>query len=136
MTQNQHEVFEVFFDGKCPLCKREIDMVRRKDKQQRLKLTDIAAVDFQPVAGKSLLDLSREIHGRNQDGSLVTGVDVFREIYSRIGYGWLVTVSRLPILRKMLDIAYYVFAKLRFRHAMFRIKRAKVDCRQCQIENE
>ena len=113
MTQNHNGVFEVFFDGQCLICKREIDMIRRKDKQQRLKLTVIAAVDFQPVAGKSLLDLSREIHGRNQDGSLVTGVDVFREIYSRIGYGWLVTVSRLPILRKMLDIAYYVFAKLR-----------------------
>ncbi len=136
MTQNHNGVFEVFFDGQCPICKREIDMIRRKDKKQLLKLTDIAAVDFQPVADKSLLDLSREIHGRNPDGAFVTGVDVFREIYSRIGFGWLVTVSRLPILRQMLDVAYHVFAKLRFRHAMFRMKRAKIDCRQCQIENE
>ncbi len=28
-----NDQFEVFYDGKCPLCRREIEMVRRKDKE-------------------------------------------------------------------------------------------------------
>ena len=136
MTTNDFSVFEVFYDGQCPLCKREIDMVRRKDKHDRLKLTDIAASDFQKVAGKDLPELMKEIHGRDVNGEFVTGVDVFREIYSRLGFGWLVKVSRLPVLRQILDVGYRVFAYLRFKHASRRMKRAGIDCQQCQIEKE
>ena len=136
MTTSDYSVFEVFYDGQCPLCKREIDMVRRKDKHGRLKLTDIAAADFQPVAGKSLYELMKEIHGRNANGQFVNGVDVFREIYSRLGFGWLVKVSRLPILRNILDAGYRLFAYLRFKHASRRMKRAGIDCQQCQIGKE
>ena len=136
MATTDFSVFEVFYDGQCPLCKREIDMVRRKDKHGRLKLTDIAATDFQQVPGKDLHELMKEIHGRNVNGEFVTGVDVFREIYSRLGLGWLVKISRLPILRQILDVGYRVFAYLRFKHASRRMKRAGIDCQQCQIEKE
>ena len=131
-----NSTFEVFYDGQCPLCKREIDMVRRKDKHQRLKLTDIAAVDFRPDAGKDLQELMKEIHGRDANGKFVTGVDVFREIYGRLGFELLVKISRLPVLRQVLDVGYRLFAYLRFKHASRRMKRAGVDCQQCQIKNE
>ena len=133
---NDYSVFEVFYDGQCPLCKREIDMVRRKDKHNRLRLTDIAASDFQPVAGKDLAELMKEIHGRKANGDFVTGVDVFREIYSRLGFGWLVSASRVPILQQVLDVGYRVFAYLRFKHASRRIRLAGIDCQQCQIEKD
>ena len=111
-------------------------MIRRKDKRSRLKLTDIAAANFKADDGKDLHELMKEIHGRHPNGDFVTGVDVFREIYSRIGFGWLVKVSRLPILRQLLDVAYSVFARLRFKHALRRMKRAGIDCQQCQLEKE
>jgi len=136
MTNSDYSIFEVFYDGQCPLCKREIDMVRRKDKRSLLKLTDIAAADFQLVAGKELHELMKEIHGRDVNGEFVTGVDVFREIYSRLGFGWLVKISRLPILRQALDVGYGVFAHLRFKHASRRMKRAGINCQQCQIEKD
>ena len=136
MANHDYPIFEVFYDGQCPLCKREIDMVRRKDKHERLKLTDIAAPDFQTIPGKDLPELMKEIHGRRANGEFVTGVDVFREIYSRIGFGWIVKVTRLPILRQLLDVAYGIFARLRFKHAQRRMKLAGVDCQQCQIEKE
>ena len=136
MAQTDSSIFEVFFDGQCPLCKREIDMIRRKDKRKRLKLTDIAASDFAGVSGKTLPELMKEIHGRNADGNFVTGVEVFRQIYSRLGFGRLVKISRLPILRHAMDVGYRVFAFLRFKHAARRMKRAGIDCQQCQIEKE
>ena len=136
MATKDHSTFEVFYDGQCPLCKREIDMIRRKDKHNRLKLTDIAATDFKTVTGKDLNSLMKEIHGRDSKGNFVTGVDVFREIYSRLGFGWLVKISRLPVLRHALDVGYRIFAYLRFKHASRRMKRAGIDCQQCQIEQE
>lgn len=136
MANSDYSVFEVFYDGQCPLCKREIDMIRRKDNRSCLKLTDIAAPDFQLVEGKDLHELMREIHGRDANGEFVTGVNVFREIYSRLGFGWLVKVSRFVILRHALDVGYCMFAYLRFKHASGRMKRAGIDCQQCQIEKE
>ena len=134
MTNKDTEIFEVFFDGQCPLCKREIDMMRRKDKLGKLRLTDISTAEYQTLPDKDLVKMMKEIHGRYADGTFVTGVEVFREIYRRIGFGWLVSVSRLPVLKQLLDIAYSVFAYFRFRHASTRMKRNGIDCQQCQIE--
>lgn len=119
--------FEVFFDGDCPLCKREIEMIRRKDKHSLLKLTDIAAPDF--ASEKHSLDvLMREIHGRYQDGRYVTGVDVFREIYDRIGFGTAVRATRWPVIRQILDLGYRIFARIRFYFAMRRMDRTSDSC--------
>ena len=134
MTRDDTEIFEVFFDGQCPLCKRGMDMVCRKDKFGRLRLTDISATECQDLAGRDFVQMMKEIRGRYADGTFVTGAEVFREIYSRIGFGWLVSVSRLPILKQSLDIAYRMFAYFRFQHASARMKRSGIDCRQCQIE--
>ena len=115
--------FEVYFDGQCPLCKREIEMIRRHDRSQSLKLTDIAAPEF--ISDDFPLEtLMREIHGRMPDGKYVTGVEVFREIYRRMGFSRIVWSTRLPVVRQLLDIFYRVFAFLRFKHAMHRMKKA------------
>ena len=119
--------FEVFFDGQCPICRREIDMIRRKDKQNQLILTDIADENF-VAQGVSLTQLMKEIHGRRSDGSYVKGVEVFREIYERIGFGILVKPTRLPVIRHLLDWAYQVFAKIRYSGAKRRMKKNNASC--------
>ncbi len=121
---NDH--FEVFYDGQCPLCKREIDMIRKKDRSNKLILTDIAAAGFSPE-GIPLDTLMREIHGRIPNGEYVTGVEVFRQIYQRIGFAAFVRPTRLPVIRHFLDIAYKCFAYLRFKHAMHRINKRQCD---------
>jgi predicted DCC family thiol-disulfide oxidoreductase YuxK len=119
--------FEVFFDGECPLCKREIDMIRRKDTCHQLLLTDIADPSF--ISDEIPLEtLMRQIHGRHPDGRFVTGVDVFREIYQRIGFGSLVKTSRLPVIRQFLNLGYFAFAKIRFYSAMRRLKNRNLSC--------
>jgi predicted DCC family thiol-disulfide oxidoreductase YuxK len=120
--------FEVFYDGDCPLCRREIQMIRRKDTQQSLVLTDISSSTFESK-DRSLNELMREIHGRYGDGRYVTGVEVFREIYSRIGFARLVKPSRWPVIRTILNGSYSLFAKIRYHFAMRRMK--KQDCEAC-----
>ncbi len=113
--------FEVFYDSHCPMCKAEIEMIRRKDKQGRMKLTDIAATNFDPTdTGKTLDQLMREIHGRFADGTVVVGVEVFREIYSRLGFAMLVKPTRWAMVRWPMDLAYRIFASFRYRLALRR----------------
>lgn len=114
-TQADYDV-EVFYDGDCPLCMREINLLRRLDKRNRIRFTNIAAESFQPAAvGKTMDELMAEIHGRLPDGTLVDGVEVFRRLYSAVGWGWVVAPTRLPLVRQGLDLAYRFFARYRLR---------------------
>jgi predicted DCC family thiol-disulfide oxidoreductase YuxK len=107
---------EVFFDGDCPLCRREINMLRRLDKRSRIVFTDIAAADFDSTPlGKTHAELMSEIHGRAPSGELIVGVEVFRQLYQAVGFGWIVWVTRWPIVRNGLDLAYRIFASNRLR---------------------
>jgi len=108
---------EVFFDGACPLCSREIAALRRLDRAGRMRLTDFAAPDFDPREyGKSHHELLETIHARTADGKWITGVEVFRRIYATIGLGWLVAMTRLPLIAPLLDWGYRRFAVWRLRN--------------------
>lgn len=107
---------EVYFDGDCPLCRREIAYLRRADRRRRIRFTDIAAPGFSAAAvGLAGYGLMAEIHGRLPDGAVIRGVEVFRRLYSAVGWGPLVRLSRLPGIRLGLDVAYRVFARHRLR---------------------
>jgi predicted DCC family thiol-disulfide oxidoreductase YuxK len=107
---------DVFYDGACPVCLREVRMIRRLDRRGRIAFTDIAAPDFDPAAaGIPMGALMARIHGRLPDGSLVTGVEVFRVIYAAVGFSWLVALTRLPGIRQLLDVLYRWFARNRLR---------------------
>ena len=105
---------EVFFDGGCPLCSREIKWLRRKDIAGRIKFTDIDDPSFDvTVVGKSIDELLARMHGRLPDGAWLCGVEVFRRIYSAIGFRWMVFVSQLPVISQVLHAGYWLFAKYR-----------------------
>ena len=77
---------------------------------------DIAADGFnENDYGKTFGQLMAEIHGRDPDGTWVTGVEVFRRLYLAAGYGKLVWLSRLPLIRGGLGLGYGLFAKYRIR---------------------
>ena len=105
----------VYFDGACILCSREIEHYRRIDSAGALRLVDIADPQFKAEAeGLDPVQVQKVMHARRDDGSLVTGVEAFREIWSRIPrYRWAVPVSRLPGLRQALDVGYVCFASVR-----------------------
>ena len=107
---------EVFYDGDCPLCMREINFLRRIDRRGETCFTNIAATDFDAddygISGEEFM---AEIHGRLPDGTWVRGVEVFRRLYSAVGCGLIVWVTRLPVIRFLLDRAYSTFARNRLR---------------------
>jgi len=107
----------VLYDGDCPLCTREIEMLRRRDPEGRAaRFEDIAAPGFDPARyGKTRAELMARIHGVLPDGRLVEGVEVFRRVYAAVGLGWLVRPTGWPLLRPAFDAAYRWFARNRLR---------------------
>jgi len=110
--------FEVFFDGDCPLCVREIKMLRWLDRgREAIKFTDISAVGFDPMGDVGLPheELMAEIYGRLPSGELVKGMEVFRQLYSAVGLGFLFAPTAWPGLKPGFDKLYSAFAKNRLR---------------------
>lgn len=107
---------EVFFDGECPLCLREINMLRRLDRKARIRFTDITAPGFDPeTIGLDMDSLMTRIHARLPEGTFIEGVEVFRRLYGAVGFGWAVKTTRLPGVSGALDAAYEIFAKNRLK---------------------
>jgi len=107
---------ELYFDGACPLCAREVALLRRLDRGGRIRFTDIAAPGFDaPATGIAWRDLMDRVHARLADGSVVEGVEAFRRLHALLGLGWLVAPTRLPGVHQLLDLAYRTFARNRLR---------------------
>ncbi len=106
----------VFFDGDCPLCMREIRMLRRLDRRERIDFVDIAEPEFRAQSfGTSWAELMARIRGQLPDGSWIEGVEVFRRLYAAVGFGWIVWLTRIPGISHGLDWGYTVFAERRLR---------------------
>ena len=112
---------EVFYDGACPLCLREINFIRWLDNAGVLRFTDITSSDFSAEdLGIDMSTLMAEIHGRTPSGEIITGVEVFRQLYGNVRRGHfllgpLTWLSRAPGVSHMLDWFYQVFAKHRLK---------------------
>ena len=116
-SQGPSDSFEVFFDGGCPLCAKEIDFIRWLDKKNCLIFTDIDANDFNSMkeTGRDFETLMASIHGRLSDGTIIHGVEVFRQLYGRTAFKWLIPLTRLPGITQVLDLLYDFFARYRLR---------------------
>ena len=106
----------VFFDGACPICDREIALMRRLDRQRRLIFCDFSRRDYDPTSiNVSPADLGRVIHARWDNGSVITGVDVFRAMWEAVGLGFLARLTRLSLIEPLVVKAYAWFARNRLR---------------------
>ena len=107
----------LMYDGKCPLCAREIRFLQRRDGGQgRLGVLDITAPGFDPSQwGLTLPEVHAAIHAFDGAGNIVRGPEVFRRAYDLIGLGWVAAWTGWAPFRPMMDAAYRWFARNRHR---------------------
>ncbi len=107
--------FRIYYDGLCPFCRHEADLLRRLDRGRgRLRLVDFTAPGFDPSeAGVSEQALMGSIHALLPDGRLVTGMEVFRRAYGTVGWGWFLAPTGWPILKPVFDGMYRICARVR-----------------------
>lgn len=123
--------FTIFFDGNCPLCLKEINQLKKRDVEGKLGFEDINAIGF--AARYPDLDwqaLNDRIHAIDEQGQVLTGLDVTHRAWSLVGVGWLYAPLRWPIIRVVADGAYKLFARHRYRISFLLTgqRRVATDC--------
>lgn len=113
MTSGPAPELTVYYDGSCPLCRREIALYRRQRGAERLAWHDLSA------GAPTGPDLScaaalRRFHVRDAQGRLHSGAAGFARLWRSLpgwrALGWLAAV---PPISWLLELAYRGFLPLR-----------------------
>lgn len=106
----------MLYDGDCPLCMREVNMLReRNERYKTIKFVDISSDDYSP-AGNQGLDYETamgRIHAILSDGTVVRDVEAFRRLYEEVGLGWVYAITNYEPIATIADSVYDVWAKYR-----------------------
>ena len=107
----------IFFDGGCPLCKREVDVLQSRNQKGYLNFIDINTSDFylDLKYGITYKQAMERIHALKSDGSVIKDIKVFQEAYTLIGLGWIYAPTKLPIFDKFIEFIYWIWAKYRLK---------------------
>jgi predicted DCC family thiol-disulfide oxidoreductase YuxK len=106
----------LLFDGACPLCRREVETLRRRDQgRERLAFVDVDDPGYDPArhGGITYAEAMGRIHALRADGQVIRDVEVFRQAYALVGLGWLYAPTRWPLLRPLVDLLYGLWARWR-----------------------
>ena len=120
------ERLNIIFDSKCSVCQWEVDnltylMSKLPGAERETKLirfTDLESDDgydeSDPVnGGITYEDGMRSFRAVRPDGTTIKGIDVFKEAYSIVEFGWLWQWTNTPWLRGIADWGYKIFASIR-----------------------
>ena len=69
----------VWYDGACPLCRREIGLMRRLDRRRALTFVDVAEPGAAEACPLDPADMLSRFHVR-EDGQLLSGAAAFAAI--------------------------------------------------------
>ena len=109
---------QIFFDGSCSVCAREMEAYRRKERTGRLQFIDISAPGFDPAPYHiTLKELMHEMHAIDRENHVFRGVEAFRAIWQAFpastGDGLLGALVKLPGVNLLARVGYWSFARVR-----------------------
>ncbi len=114
---NENDMISVFYDGKCGLCRREIEYYKRIAPKGVFQWQDVT-VDSSTLQklGITYADSLRLLHAQDASGKLHVGVDAFILIWQHLPrWKILATIVSFPVIRPAAEIAYKAFAAWRFK---------------------
>ncbi len=101
----------VWHDGHCPLCRREIRLMRRLDRRGRIRFID--AADSEAACPLDRAVVLARFHAL-EDGVLLSGAAAFAAMWRAIPVlRPLGLAARIPAIERGLEAAYLVFLRLR-----------------------
>lgn len=104
----------VWYDGACPLCRREIALYRGLRSQAPVCYADLGDAAQPLPAGATREQLLARLHVRRPDGALLSGAQAFLALWAALpGWRWLALAGRLPGVAWVLERAYRLFLRLR-----------------------
>lgn len=111
----------IFYDGNCPLCNHEMQLLKKHDKNDQITLEDLNATDFVVRYPEINVQNAMSIlHAKTESGEMIYGLDVTVQAWAKTDkyklFNFpLVNLLRWPIIRLVADKAYLFFAKHRIK---------------------
>lgn len=103
----------VWYDGGCPLCRREIALMRRLDRKGRIAFVEVSDATAADCPLDPALLLAR-FHAREGQGPLVSGAAAFAAMWRAIpGLRLFGEIARAPPLLWLLERSYRLFLRIR-----------------------
>ena len=96
---------KVYYDNDCYVCSLEINTVRKRGEACGIEFIDISSPDFQEPG-----DYDTEMIGEF-NGKQTSGAETFRKLYEKMGFKRAVAFSRLPVIRNLVEVGYYIFSR-------------------------
>jgi predicted DCC family thiol-disulfide oxidoreductase YuxK len=104
----------VFYDGACPICRREISVYRNLDPLQPVEFCDVSQSSSPLPAELPRQQALARFHIRHADGRIESGARAFIALWERLPYWrWLARVGRLPGVAALMELAYRGFLRIR-----------------------
>ncbi len=106
----------VFYDGKCGLCRREIEYYKRIAPEGIFDWQDITIdTSSLEILGVAYTDGLKQLHAQDLQGKLHGGVDAFILIWRQIPrWRILAKIVAIPFIYPIANISYRAFAAWRF----------------------
>lgn len=140
---------KLLYDGKCPLCVREVNFLQKRDAGRGLVVfVDIADPSYYPEAhgGVDFETAMGRIHAVLPDGTVIKNVEVFRRVYEILGMGWIYAATKLPIIGAIADKLYEIWADWRLAltgrpdlATIVRDRQKRIECEtqgRCRLNDE
>lgn len=110
--QNDPPKVKVWFDGACPLCQREIALMKRLDRGGAINFVDVSQ-DGDPSCPVDQAQLLARFHAE-EDGKVLSGAAAFAAMWRAIpGLRTLGLVARNRAVLAVLEKLYILFLKVR-----------------------
>lgn len=101
----------VWFDGSCPLCRREIALMRRLDRRRAISFVDVASDNANCPIDRS--ELLARFHAR-ENGVLLSGAAAFAAMWRAIpALRPIGLMARNRTILALLERAYLAFLRVR-----------------------
>ncbi len=106
---------KLLYDGECPICKREICMLQKKDSQTKINFIDISSKEFSSFENNNIdyHTAMSEIHAIDCKGNLLVGISAFAAVYANCQLLVTSTLMRIPFIKSILKPIDTLFAKNR-----------------------
>ena len=108
---NSNRTLRVWFDGGCPLCAREISIMRKLDWFNKVDFVDVLSTDECPIQRDELL---ARFHSQSFDGRLLSGAAAFALLWRSLPLlRPLGELARIPVVLRALESLYLRFLVIR-----------------------
>lgn len=113
-VSNQSQCVEVYFDGSCPMCRREIAVYQNIKPDQPIDWVDVSKPETPLPIGQTKEQLMARFHTRTAQGEMLSGAAAFVHVWAQLpGWRVLAGLAKVPGMLWVMEKAYNGFLPMR-----------------------